>query len=192
MYNNGAPNNDNTMPSWRSSTEREQALYSTFLGGIGVDGADGIAVDAAGNAYVAVTGDAAGFPGIQNGPDQGGIIVSKLDPKGQLIYSFFHPHGLAAAIALDAAGSVYVAGTANPGISGINQVFSTPGNGQALVFKLSADGTKKLWETALGGSVRADASAIAVDSGRGLYWRDNVVRGLPAGESAEGTSARPL
>ena len=113
---------------------------------------------------VQVTGDAAGFSGIQNGPDQGGIIVSKLDPKGQLIYSFFHPHGLAAAIALDAAGSVYVAGTANPGISGINQVFSTPGNGQALVFKLSADGTKKIWETALGGSVRADASAIAAGS----------------------------
>ena len=169
-YNNGDPNNDNYDAFVaKLDPSGSRLLYSTFLGGTGVDGANAIAVDAAGNAYVAVTGDAAGFPGIANGPDQSGIIVSKLDPNGQLLYSFFDPHGAAAAIALDASGGAYVAGTAYPGVSGINQVYSTPGNGQALVLHLSPDGTKKLWETALGGSVRADASAIAVDSAGAVY-----------------------
>jgi uncharacterized protein (TIGR03437 family) len=195
MYNTGAPNNDEYDAFVaKLDPSGSKLLYSTFLGGIGVDGADGIAVDAAGNAYVAVTGNAAGFPGITNGPNQGGIIVSKLDPKGQLIYSFFHPHGSSAAIALDAAGNVYVAGTANPGTSGINQVYSTPGNGQALVFKLSADGTKKLWETALGGSVRADASAIAVDKTGAVYVGGTTSSvDFPLVNPLQGTlGARPL
>src|ERR1019366_8787865 len=51
-------------------------LYSTFLGGPLDDGAAGIAVDAAGDAYVAVSvGSAAGFPGTTNAPDQFGIVV---------------------------------------------------------------------------------------------------------------------
>lgn len=167
---NGDPNNDNYDAFVaKLDPTGSKLLYSTFLGGSGVDGADGIAVDAAGNAYVTVTGNAAGFPGIANGGNQGGIIVSKLDPKGGLVYSYFHPHGSSAAIALGGSGNIYVAGTANTGISGINQVFSTPGNGQALVFALSADGTKKLWETALGGSVRADASSVAVDQAGAVY-----------------------
>src|ERR1022692_4514754 len=78
-------------------------LYSTFLGGPSDDGAAGIAVDMAGDAYVAVSvGSAAGFPGIGNGPDQFGIVVSKLNPQGALIYSFFHPDGTAGGIAVDA------------------------------------------------------------------------------------------
>ncbi len=71
-------------------------LYSTFLGGVRDDGAAGIAADAAGDAYVAVTvGSAAGFPGTSNAPDLGGTVVSKLNPQGAVIYSFFHPYGAA-------------------------------------------------------------------------------------------------
>ena len=40
---------------------------------------------------------------------------------------------------------------------------------QAMVFKLSPDGTKKIYETTLGGSVQADAAAIAVDSAGAVY-----------------------
>ena len=141
-------------------------LYSTFLGGAADDGAAGIAVDSAGNAYVAVsTNSAAGFPGTQNAPDLWGIVVSKLNPLGALVYSFFHPYGTAGGIALDAGGSIYVAGTSssyNPSTAG--QTFGPPGSAQAMVCKISADGTKKIYETALGGSVQADATAIAVDS----------------------------
>ena len=87
-------------------------LYSTFLGGSGDDGAYGLAVDAAGNAYVAGNvQSSASFPGMKSTPDVNGIFVSKLDPNGALVYSFLHPYGSAAGIAVDSAGSAYVAGT---------------------------------------------------------------------------------
>jgi uncharacterized protein (TIGR03437 family) len=146
-------------------------LYSTFLGGVGDDGAAGIAVDAAGNAYVPVTvQSAAGFPGTRNAPDQRGIVVSKLNPQGGLIYSFYHPYGAAGGIAVDAGGSAYVAGTAssfNPGSA--TQSFGAAGSAQAMVFKISPDGSKKIYETTLGGSVRADGTAIAVNGTGEVY-----------------------
>ncbi|MGA7240264.1 MAG: SBBP repeat-containing protein [Bryobacteraceae bacterium] len=86
-------------------------LYSTFLGGQADDGAAGITVDSAGNAYVAVSSNSAvGFPGAPNAARQSGIFVGKLSPQGALVYSFYHPYGSAGAIALDAAGAAYVAG----------------------------------------------------------------------------------
>jgi uncharacterized protein (TIGR03437 family) len=146
-------------------------LYSTFLGGAADDGAAGIAVDASGNAYVAGTSNSAsGFPGIQNGANLFGIFVSKLDPQGALVYTFLHLYGSAGAIALDAAGSAYVTGSvasSNPPTA--TQTFGPPGNAYAIVFKISPDGSKKIYETALGGSVSASGAAIAVDSTGAAY-----------------------
>jgi len=147
-------------------------LYSTFLGGDGDDGASGIALDAAGNAYV--TGSVQSsthFPGMQSLPDVNGIFVSKLDPQGALVYSFLHPYGTAAGIAVDTAGSAYVAGTLSSfaPANSPTQTFGPPGDAQAMVFKLSADGSKKLYETTLGGSIRADGMAVAVDSAGAAY-----------------------
>ena len=146
-------------------------LYSTFLGGLDDDGAAGIATDAAGDAYVAVSvGSAAGFPGLRNAPDLYGIVVSKLNPQGALIYSFFHPYGAAGGIAVDAAGSAYVTGSqASVNPSSATQAFGPPGSAYAIVFKISADGSKKIYESALGGSVRADGTAIAVNSVGEVY-----------------------
>jgi uncharacterized protein (TIGR03437 family) len=142
-------------------------LYSTFLGGAGDDGAAGIALDAAGNAYVTGTSQSGiGFPGALNG----GIFVTKLDTQGALVYTFIRPNGSASGIALDAAGSAYVAGTnssINP--SSATQTFGPPGNAYAIVFKISPDGSKKIYETALGGSVSAAGAAIAVDSSGAAY-----------------------
>ena len=87
-----------------------------------------------------------------------------------MVYSFFHPHGIAAAIALDAAGNVYVAGTVNPGIP---QRYANLRHRRAMrkpwYSRSRPDGTKKICETALGGSVRADGTAIAVDSAGEVY-----------------------
>jgi len=147
-------------------------LYSTFLGSDGDDGASGIAVDAAGNAYITgMVNSSASFTGIKVLPDVGGIFVAKLDPQGALVYAFLHPYGSAAGIAVDAAGSAYVAGTvysAAPANSA-TQTFGVPGDAQAMVFKVSADGSKKLYETTLGGSIRADGMAVAVDSTGAAY-----------------------
>jgi hypothetical protein len=146
-------------------------LYSTFLGGQDQDGAAGIAVDSAGNAYVAVNSNsAAGYPGTQNAPDQFGIFVSKLAPQGTLVYSYFHPTGAAGAIALDAGGNVYVTGTnGSASLSTTMAGFPQSGVSQAIVFKISPDGSNKLYETAFGGSVQAAGAAIAVNSA-GEAW----------------------
>ena len=149
-------------------------LYSTFLGGASNNGAAGIALDAAGNSYVAVNvNSAVGYPGLQNAPDQAGIAVSKLTPQGALVYSFFHPNGTAGGIALDAAGSVYVTGANaayySNSLGATTQGFAESGSTQAVVFKLSPDGSKKIYETVLAGSAQAIGAAIAVDSA-GEAW----------------------
>jgi hypothetical protein len=150
-------------------------LYSTFLGGNADDGAAGIVVDSAGDAYVAVSSNSAtGFPGTQNAPDQWGIFVSKLAPQGTLVYSYFHPTGTAGGIALDASGAVYVTGgnTSNP--SNTTKTFGPQGSGYAIVFKIAPDGSKIIYETALGGSVQAAGTALAVDSAGEVYVAGNT------------------
>jgi uncharacterized protein (TIGR03437 family) len=149
-------------------------LYSTFLGGAATSGAAGLALDAAGNVYVAVNVDSAtGYPGTQNAPNQYGIFATKLNPQGALVYSFFHPTGTAGGIAVDAAGSAYITGTNGTAFSNApsttEQVFGESGTSQAMVFKISPDGSTKIFETAFGGSVQTVGAAIAVDSAGEAY-----------------------
>ena len=152
-------------------------LYSTFLGSDGDDGAAGIALDAAGNAYITGTvNSSASFTGIKVLPDVFGIFVAKLDPQGALVYSFLHPYGTAAGIAVDAAGSAYVTGTAssNSPVASATEAFGPPGDAQAMVFKVSPDGSRKIYESALGGSSRADGMAVAVDRTGAIYLAGNT------------------
>jgi photosystem II stability/assembly factor-like uncharacterized protein len=120
-------------------------LYATFLGGPADDFAYGVAVDAAGSAYVAGSTSASGAPG---------MLVRKLDTQGALSYSFFHPQGSAAAIAVDRAGSAYVAGMLQP---------------DAIVFKLSPDGAHEVYEKRLGGGANSIATGIAVGRDGSAY-----------------------
>ena len=139
-------------------------LYSTYLGGGTSNGAAGMVLDAAGNVYVAVNGGSAtGYPG---------IYVDKLTPQGALVYSFFEPNGTAAGLALDAAGSVYVTGgtgTTSLSTSTTTIGFLNTAASQALVFKISPDGSRKIYQNTFGGSVQATGAAIAVDSA-GEAW----------------------
>src|SRR5213596_1682462 len=97
-------------------------VYSTYLGGNNDDQGLGIAVDAAGNAYVAGQTGSSTFPttpgafqrfesGGLNDPD---AFVTKLNPLGSaLVYSTYLGGGSrdhATGIALDAAGNAYVTG----------------------------------------------------------------------------------
>ena len=132
-------------------------LFSSFLSG---QSGAGIAVDSTGNAYVAVNASGGA----------NGIAVEKLSAHGTLTYSYFYTNGVASAIALDSTGAVYVAGS-SPGasFSPALQTFGTPPSQLAIAFKLSPDGSTKLYDKTFGGSTMAYANAIAVDSA-GEAW----------------------
>jgi hypothetical protein len=98
-------------------------LFATFLGGTGTDKSIGIAVDAAGNSYVAGTTTSTDFPtsptGFQTAAKAMGMhaFVSELDPTGaNLKYStYLSGSGTdkASGMTLDNKGFVYVIGTTN-------------------------------------------------------------------------------
>jgi len=154
--------------------------YSTYLGGSDDDEALGIAVDLAGEAYVAGQTLSSDFPTAS--PFQGTkrssfdtAFVTKLRPDGSgLAYSTYlggsgGEGGLG--IAVDSAGSAYVAGTTFsedfPVTPGAFQTESR--NLDAFVAKLSPDGSSLAYSTFLGGSGSEEAWGIAVDSSGSAY-----------------------
>jgi uncharacterized protein (TIGR03437 family) len=54
-------------------------------------------------------------------------------------------------------------------LSSFTQTFGPQGGVDAIVFKISPDGSEKIYETALGGSAQAGGTAIAVDSAGEAY-----------------------
>lgn len=159
-------------------------VYSTYLGGVNADAGHAIAVDASGAAYVTGITTSPNFPVSLNahrttyaGGDQYfwyDGFVTKLNPAGNaVVFSTFlggSRHDVPHAIAVDAAGSVYVAGETNstdfPVTAGAFRTASPDGGSadDGFVTKLNASGSALVWSTYLGGS-RADlVNALAVDA----------------------------
>ena len=86
-------------------------VWATYLGGKGADAANAIALDTAGNVWLAGTNGSADFPN-QIGWSQGGDFLTGLNAAGStLIYSSRLPDDTAAAsLAVDAAGVAHLAG----------------------------------------------------------------------------------
>jgi hypothetical protein len=155
-------------------------LYSTYLGGSGLDLCRGIAIDSAANAYVTGTTYSTNFP-VQTAFQStlSGIadaFVTKLSASGSaLVYSTFLGGSSSEdgnAIAVDSSGAAYVAGhtlSANfPVTTGVVQSLKNP-DYDAFVSKLSPGGNTLAYSTFAGGSGGDSATAIAVDSrGRAL------------------------
>jgi|GEM_PF-1994254 len=156
--------------------------YSTYLGGSLVDEGWGIAVDGAGNAYVAgVTG--LGFPTTggalqtQCGSSTGCVdaFIAKLNPSGTALLFATYLGGAgddrATALALDSTG-VYVTGYTNsanfPGISP-----SVPG---PFIVKLSLTGDQLLYASQMR-EANAEIAAVTVDTQGQAYIAGNR-RGL--------------
>jgi hypothetical protein len=109
--------------------------------------------------------------------------VLKLDPSAQNILYTTPVGGPVESMTVDAAGNIYVAGAAGPGLTttpgayqsqyaggqcpGANAIATTPCN-NAFITKLTPTGAVA-WTTYLGGSGPDDAHAIAVDSS-GNVW----------------------
>src|SRR5437870_3644449 len=155
--------------------------YSTYLGGSNSDGGSGIAVDAAGNAYVTGNANSTNFP-TTTGAFRNGLVgfadafVTKLDPTGStLLYSTYlggSNFNDATGIAVDAAGNVYVTGSTLsndfPTTVGASQPTSG-GDFDAFVTKLNPTGSALVYSTFLGGSSFDASSAIAVDASGNAY-----------------------
>jgi len=158
-------------------------VYSTYLGGISRDHATGIAVDAAGNAYVTGNTSSVQFPTTPGAYQttfggsndvliyQGDAFVVKLDPTGSaLIYSTFlggSGDDIAYGIALDSSGNAYVVGaTASTDFPTTPGAFQpTFGGGEAHVFvaKVNPLGSALVYSTYLGGSDHDEGFGIALD-----------------------------
>jgi len=179
-------------------------VYSTYIGGSGGgdhyvygDGAVGIAVDPAGDAYIAGTALSGDFPvtenAFQKGNNSGGgnLFVTKFNPAGSaLVYSTYlggsgwsiGPLSFgdsAGGIAIDSAGDAYVTGTAYSGdfpvtanaYQKVNKAFYNPccGSTNAIITELNPTGSALVYSTYLGGSNQDSGSAIAVNSAGNAY-----------------------
>jgi hypothetical protein len=167
-------------------------VYSTYLGGSSnEDRGVGVAVDAAGNAFVtgvATSQDFPTTPGAFQSVNRTGLtggsnsFVTKLNATGTaLLYSTYlggQFSDVAHGIAIDTDGNAYVAGSASsadfpttPGA--FHSTKNGPGGsgGGAFVTKLNPTGTALVYSTFLGGtSPGADTAAgIAVDSSGSAY-----------------------
>ncbi len=160
--------------------------YSTYLGGSNDDTGRGIAVDAAGNAYVVGHTSSSNFPvtpgAFQTTFSINGVrgFVSKLNAAGSaLVYSTYlggsssgHGADAGTGIAVDAAGNAYVTGgTSSLDFPTTPGAFQTVygGNDDAFVSKLNATGSALVYSTYLGGSDGEGGSDIAVDAAGNAY-----------------------
>ncbi|HET9495389.1 MAG TPA: SBBP repeat-containing protein, partial [Chloroflexia bacterium] len=176
---------DNTIAFALGAYDRAQSLtidpvltFSTYLGGNQADEGTGIAVDGAGNVYVAGTTGSTNFPvvgGFQTA-NQGGqdAFVTKFNPAGGVVYSTYLGGGgndTGHAVAVDASGSAYVTGlTGSSNFPTLNAYQPTrPGGTDAFITKLAPDGASLIYSSYFGGSVYDDSSGIATDGANGAY-----------------------
>jgi len=154
--------------------------YSTFLGGSGIDGGEGIAVDASGNAYVTGFTQSTDFPTVNpfQANSGGGLdaFVTKLDPTGTtLLYSTYlggSGDDIGLGIAVDGAGSAYITGyTPSSNFPTLNAFQKTCSACivTAFVTKLDPSGSKLEYSTYLGGGIGDIGTAIVVDAAGSAY-----------------------
>ncbi len=155
-------------------------VYSTYLGGSSNDTANGIAVDATGNAYIAGQTQSSNFPARNalqpHKASNGDAFLVKLPPIGGSIAfsTFFGGSGAdsAKAVALDSKGDIYITGSTYsidlPVSSDCYQRAPT-GSYDVFVSKINGAGTALLYSTYLGGSGSEEAAAVAVDGSGNAY-----------------------
>ena len=154
-------------------------VYSTYLGGSGIDDGLAIAVDEQGSAYVAGDTNSSNFP--RQNPIQpalgGGFdaYFAKLTPAGTaLVYSTYlggASDDYAYGVAVDSSGNAYVAGlTGSSNFPTSNALQgSLGGRNDAFLTKVNASGSALVYSTYLGGAADDWANGIAVDSSGNVY-----------------------
>jgi uncharacterized repeat protein (TIGR01451 family) len=177
-------------------------VYSTYLGGSGDDQGNGIAVDGAGDIYVAGGTTSADFPtlnafqtALSGGRD---AFLAKLNPGASgatsLVYSTFvggKNDDYGSAVAVDSGGNAYLTGyttstdfpTANAVQASMNPGTCLPACSDAFVTMLNTGATgpaSLVFSTFLGGSANDYGSAIAVDNAGEVYVAGTTEQALPS------------
>jgi uncharacterized protein (TIGR03437 family) len=187
--------------------------FSTLLGGSGSDSARSVALDGAGNIYVAGTTGSLDFPVTANalqsvrdpmrcqGPGMNtlcpAIFVSKFTPDGStLLFSTFLTGGGRDGLTgmkLDKSGNVYLAGL--PGSPSFPKLTPLPGYPAqrlgAFVAKLSADGSSLLYSTMLPLSASNAPNDFAVDNAGAVYLTGSTYGDLPTVNALQNTVSNP-
>jgi beta-propeller repeat-containing protein len=155
-------------------------IYSTYLGGTGMDRAHYVAVDSDGSAYVVGDTASTNFPvaGALNPTFNGGgndVFVAKLDPQGtNFVFATYlggNQGDFGYALALGGNGDIYLTGVTSSTNFPVttNAVFTTNRGFDAFLVRLDATGTDLLYSTYLGGSLYDVGLRIAVDGSGNAY-----------------------
>jgi hypothetical protein len=154
-------------------------VYSTYLGGSGYDAAQGIAIDALGNVYVAGFTQSSDFPTIS--PFQSTLLgtqnafIAKLSPSGATLLGSTYLGGsgndAASGIAVDALGDIYVAGYTQSVDFHTKHAFqkALQGTQNAFATELAPSFDTLTFSTYLGGSGSDTANAIALDASGDVF-----------------------
>lgn len=177
--------------------------YSTYIGGSGDDWGEGVAVDSAGNAYIAGFTSSVDFPTLNGYPSSGNAngvcFISKLDPTGKTLLFSTYLGGTGGdwclGVGLDAANNAYVAGSTLssdfPVVGGYQTSLTNP-NGSAFVARIDTTQSGQatlVYSSYLGGggnaanSIGDQAIGVAVDPNGRAYL---------TGQTASDTSASPF
>ncbi|UUZ74437.1 SBBP repeat-containing protein [Polaromonas sp. P1(28)-13] len=164
------------------SPDLSTLLFSTRIGGSGDEQGNAIAVDAAGN--IAVTGwtQSGDFP-VQSAADSSrsgaqDAVIFKLDASGGLVFSTYFGGNSTGdsgnAVAMDAAGSVYVAGQASDsGLLPLVLQLLLGSSDNAFINKYSATGGV-VYQELFGGSSTDAGTDIALGSAGDVYVVGNT------------------
>jgi hypothetical protein len=156
-------------------------VYSTLLGGSGLDSAVGIAVDGSGNAYISGATFSTDYPTTAGAFDttyagSGDFMVTKVNPTGSgLVYSTYlggTGNEASFAITLDSTNHAWVTGPSESSDYPVTADAFQPvraGDYDAVITKLSIDGSAVEYSTFLGGSFVDYGTGIAIDTAGDTY-----------------------
>ncbi len=161
------------------NTTGNQLVFSSYLGGNGLDIGFGIAVDSSGNVYVTGSTQSTNFPTLNalqtfiNGSTD--AFVTKVDFTGeQVLYSTYlggTQADVGQSIQVDTSGNMYVAGYTFSSDFPLQSPLqpTTAGGVDAFVAEIAAAGSPFIFSTYLGGTGDDRAHGLARDASGNIY-----------------------